>query len=233
MRSQKQSATKWLLINQTDHAALAGEMARNLASPDFPVLDEHVLQAIALHDDGWRTIDHPLAPHSTRARPLSFFEEAPSDIFRAWNGSIARATAVAPISGILVSEHFCRIARDFARAPGTPPETAQVLTAFVEREIARQEGLRAQQSREPAEINLLVDVLQFFDLLSLYACSGSREAVEFPQGFNRKTFRLRREQEGFRMEPEIFNQAVFSLQAHRFPGSTTTEIQLIFGGGAR
>jgi len=129
LRTQKQPATEWRLVAQADHAALAGEMAGKLASPDFPKLEPEVIEAIAVHDDGWKQIDQA-SRQKNPDRPLSFFEEAPADIFQAWKGSIASATQIAPIAGILVSEHFCRIARDFSRAATTPPEIAQALHSW-------------------------------------------------------------------------------------------------------
>ena len=231
LRTQKQPATEWRLIAQADHATLAGEMAGKVASPDFPKLDPEVIQAIAVHDDGWKQIDEARREKNSD-HPLSFFEEAPGDIFRAWKSSIARGTQVAPIAGILVSEHFCRIARDFSRAATTPPEIVQVLTTFVEREIAQQEELREQQTRDAKEINLLVDVLQFFDLLSLYGCSGSAENVEFPQRFNQKTFRLYRESDKCRLQPPLFAQPTdFSIKASKYPSrgrETIEQISVLF-----
>ena len=217
LRTQKQPATEWRLVAQADHAALAGEMAGKLASPDFPKLEPEVIEAIAVHDDGWKQIDQA-SRQKNPDRPLSFFEEAPADIFQAWKGSIASATQIAPIAGILVSEHFCRIARDFSRAATTPPEIAQALTTFGEREIAEQEELWNQQSRGSKEISLLVDVLQFFDLLSLYVCSGSAENVEFPQRFNQKAFRLYREPDKCRLEPPLFERPTnFSIRVVEYP----------------
>ncbi len=220
LRAQKQAADEWLLIAQADHAALAGEIAGGMSSPDFPALDPEVIQAIFVHDDGWKEVDKGVPKTNAQKRPLSFFEESPADVFRAWQGSIASATQVAPIAGILVSEHFCRIARDFSRAPATPPEIAQVLTTFVEREIAQQEELRARQSHAAEKIRGLVDVLQFFDLLSLYLCCGSRENIGFPQPFNGKIFRLSYESGLFRMEPALFSRPTsFLIRVRRYPAA--------------
>ena len=204
---------------------LAGEMARKMSSADFPALDDQVIQAIAVHDAGWKEIDDAVNPKINRqGRPLSFLEESPADIFRAWQGSIAAATRVAPIAGILVSEHFCRIARDFARSSTTQPEIAQVLTTFVEREIAQQEDLQNQQSRNAKEISVLVDALQFFDLLSLYLCSGSKENVIFPQRLNQKTFRLYREMDKCRVEPCMFSGPIrLTVKACKFSQSGTAQ----------
>lgn len=226
LRTQKQPSDEWLLIMQADHAALAAEMARNIVNPNFPAMDAEIIQAISVHDDGWKQVDNPVASSAnTQRRPLSFFEEAPADIFRAWQGSIACAIQIAPIAGILVSEHFCRIARDFSRAPNTAPEISQVLTTFVEREVAQQEELREQQSHTADEIRVLVDVLQFFDLLSLYACCGSPENVEFPQKIKRTMFRLRRESDTCKLEPHLFSQpSRFSFKAHKHPASAVEPV---------
>ena len=218
LRTQKQAANGWLLVAQADHAALAGEMASKIISKDFPKLEPEVIQAITVHDDGWKQID---GRPKKAGRPLPFFEEAPADIFHAWEGSIAVATQIAPIAGILVSEHFCRIARDFARAATTSAEVAQVLTTFVEREIAQQEELREQQNRDAKEINLLVDVMQFFDLLSLYVCCGSQDNIELPQKFNQKTFRVYHEGDKYGLEPSLFDRPTnFSIKATSLSLST-------------
>ena len=231
LRTQKQSADEWLLIAQADHARLAGEMAASLANRDFPALEAEVIQAISVHDDGWKLIDNPAHPNKTsQGRPLSFFEESPKDIFHAWQGSISAAMQIGPLAGILVSDHFCRIARDFAHAPATPPEIAQVLTTFVERENAQQEDLRERQSRNADEINALVNTLQFFDLLSLYICCGSQESIEFPQRFDQKVFRLRREAATCSMEPSLFKQPIrFSIPACKYPLSGASRISVVLG----
>ena len=45
------------LVAQPDHAALAGDLAANFASPDFPQVDPDAVRAIALHDSGWARLD--------------------------------------------------------------------------------------------------------------------------------------------------------------------------------
>jgi Protein of unknown function (DUF3891) len=233
LRTQKQTADDWWLIAQSDHAELAGDMASRISLPGFPVLDTEVLQAVSLHDYGWTAVDDLDAPQTDgRGLPLSFFDVPPADIFRAWQGSISRAEQASPIGGILVSEHFCRIARDFVHAPKTSPPVAQVLTTFLERELDRQERLRAAQRRSHEEIHLLVDALQFCDLLSLYVCCGAREPVEFPQKFAGQTIRLWREGECCCLEPSVFGPgASLAVEARRFPagkGPAAVMVPILF-----
>ena len=219
LQKQKQTADEWWLVAQSDHAELAGDMASRISLPGFPALDEHVLRAISLHDYGWTAIDDLDSPATDgKGSPLSFFDAPPADILRAWQGSIARAGQGAPIGGILVSEHFCRIARDSVHASRTSPAVAQVLTTFLERELDRQEELRTAQHRSQEEIQLLVDALQFCDLLSLYVCCGAGEDVQFPQKFGDQTIRLWRKGECCHLEPPLFGTgASLAVEARRFP----------------
>ncbi|HEY1264110.1 MAG TPA: DUF3891 family protein [Terriglobales bacterium] len=229
LHSQKQPARDWLLVAQSDHAQLAGEIAARIRLPGIPPLDDQVLRAIALHDHGWSAVDNFASPLTDAGgRPLSFFDVPPSDILRAWRGSIARAEEASPIAGILVSEHFCRIARDFAHAPKSAPEVAQALTTFLEREQDRQEQLRAAQSRTEHEIGALVDVLQFCDLLSLYVCCGARDSVEFPQRFGVDAIRLTRQGDCCHLEPQmIANGASLAIEGRGFPKSSTSLIPVL------
>src|SRR5436190_1123591 len=53
-RSQKQPSRAWWLIAQPDHADLAGDLAARIQWESFPALDDDVLEAIRLHDEGWK-----------------------------------------------------------------------------------------------------------------------------------------------------------------------------------
>jgi hypothetical protein len=219
-RSQRQVTTDWWLIAQPDHAALAGDLAAYASSPLLPEFDEDVLQGIRLHDEGWNLFDRGVPVADGRGRPLSFFDITPPDFVRAWIGSVERAQQVAPISGILVSEHFCRIAQFRLQTKTDTPENLQIIHQFLAAESGRQRELSRQQHRSTEEIRMLVDVLQLCDLISLYLCCGSQEAVAFPQQFQGQTFRAYRDGELCRTEPSLFGQgASLSVAARRFPAS--------------
>ena len=215
-RAQRRTANEWWLVAQPDHAALAGDLAERIESGLFPKLDSDVVQAIARHDEGWAEFDYT-APKFVNGRPASFLEMPPVDFLRAWRGSIQRAEQVAPIAGILVSEHFCRLGRTgLARAGASGSEG--LIEDFLASERIRQECLTAVQSRPPAEIQLLIDVLQFCDLLSLYLCCGSREWIEFPQEFQKHRVRIRYQCELAQTDPPIFNGGTsLAVTARKYP----------------
>ena len=230
LRTQRQAASDWWLVAQPDHAALAGDLAARIRSPQFPWLDADVVQAIALHDEGWAAFDRVPALNG-RGRPLSFFEMALKDFLRAWWDSIERAQQESAIGGILVSEHFCRLGRWRQQMVQETPEDGAAVREFLEREAERQQQLSRRQSRGLEEILVLVDVLQFCDLLSLYLCCGAQDAVEFPQKFNGQAVCIHRDGELCRTEPPLFRGgASLAVRARRYPSpqvSSATALPLL------
>lgn len=233
-RKQKQDASAWWLIAQPDHAALAGDLAAGISCSHFPQLAPEVLEAITLHDAGWARFDRPqhiivsqsptqklpAAENGNAARPLSFLDMAPADFVRAWSDSIERAQESSSIGGILVSQHFSRLAENRLGMRADSPADIDKLKSFLSREAARQGRLAAQVGRHVEQVQLLVDVLQFCDLLSLYLCCGAREDVVFPQRFQGHAIVLRRDGDMCRTEPGVFGRgASLGVSGRRHPAS--------------
>ena len=215
-RKQKQAASEWWLVAQPDHAALAGDLAARIGCPYFPALEPDILQAIALHDEGWIAFDNG-EPRQENGRPLSFLEMPPYVFLQAWTASIERVQKTTPAGGILVSEHFCRIGKA-ALARGVAPQESQQIRQFLQSELQRQDHLFRQQPYSAEELAALVDVLQFCDLLSLYLCCGSRDFVEFPQKFKGQVICIGRYDDLSRTEPQIFGSgASLAVSARKFP----------------
>ncbi len=88
-----------------------------------------------------------------------------------------------------------------------------------------QEDLQARLSREVGlaqeQLNEYVDLLQFCDLLSLYICCGSTDAVEFPQQFKGKQIRIRYEDGVYHAAPNVFGGTPrrFSIPVRLFPSA--------------
>ncbi len=210
------------LITQPDHAALSGDLAANLALPE---VTPEVVEAIALHDEGWAECDErALAAAEQPGAPLprSFFEMPVAESVAAWTASIERVEAVAPVGGLMVSTHFCTLADEHLAAGHDAPEDAGRLRAFLEAEHKRRVRLRAEERRAPSEVEKLVEALQFCDLVSLYLCSGAGAAVEFPQRLaGPRPIRLRREKEACIFEPSPFRGSFDLAIAARRGGAQT------------
>lgn len=233
--SQKQLCEKYWLISQPDHAALAGALAARFVAPGFPSVDPLVARAIEVHDSGWAIFDSEArlsaAPClDSRGKPLSFLEIGPADFLRAWVASIAGAEAVCAAGGYIVSRHFTTLAGGrLASGLDDAANTAR-LRAFLSHEAERQRRLQAASGRSVTELEGLLLVLQFCDLLSLYLCGGAAEDVEFPQQFAPGKVRLRCENRAFVLDPSPFRSGIVTgevslgIEARLYPsaGATTT-----------
>ena len=198
-QKQKQPAKEWLLITQVDHAQLAGDLATRLQSPLFPQLHEGLVRAISLHDAGWAEFDARVTSAkgrtafprlNDRGKPLSFLEANPAEFVVAWTGSIDQAEEIGPAGGIVVSRHFCRLAEGRLCSRIDDEEDTSRLRQFLHSENARQQKLIGAEHCSSGDLDLLTDVLQFCDLLSLYLCCGASEPVQFPQQFRGTTVSL-------------------------------------------
>src|SRR5260370_27346372 len=118
---QRQKYESCWMITQPSHAALAGEIAAKLRSPQFPKLDADLLRAIALHDAGWGIPDAQAITRSRspkRQEPKSFLHTEIAEFLDAWTQSIQVAQSAGAAGAGIVSRHFQRLAEHRARAAG-------------------------------------------------------------------------------------------------------------------
>ncbi len=228
-RAQREPAEAYWLIAQPDHAALSGALASNFISPKFPKIDEPMARAIEVHDAGWAAFESEKSatappPLDAQGKPLSFLEIAPQDFLRAWVASIERAEQISPAGGYVVSRHFCALGHGRLASALDGEEDAARLRGFLEREAGRRRRLQQQTRVSPAELDDLVLVLQFCDLLSLYLCCGAAEAVEFPQEFSGARVRVRRDGDAYLLDPSPFQAGTqrpvsLGVEARYFPAT--------------
>lgn len=200
-RVQREIPEGCWMITQPSHAALAGELAARLTSPQAPKLDAALIRAIALHDAGWGIPDAQAIMQSRSIRqgcPKSFIACGAEEFVNAWEKSIDVAESAGAAGGYIVSRHFVRIAEH--SASHVAEGSRQTVARFLKNEAARQKRLAAKQQHNAEELEALTDVLQFCDLLSLYVCSGALEPVEFPEYFGVRV-RLTVTAEGYKLEP--------------------------------
>jgi len=180
-RRQTLVAPSYCLIRQPDHAALSGELATQFRSGGFPNLTADAIQAIGQHDSGWSAFPFEAAldldpPVSGAGHPMSFLEFGPEDFLQAWKGSIDNAGRISPLAGRMVSGHFYRLGQGRLAARVDNDPNARCLEEFLDFENSRQRRLERNIPLSAAEIEALVNVLQFCDVLSLYLCCGAEEA---------------------------------------------------------
>ena len=140
---RRHDAERFLLISQHDHALLSGKLAEALGNQRFAPPDprDQVIQATALHDNGWRDPDErpTLNP---KGLPTDVFENPLPLSLEAWAASADYAEQnTSPYTALLVSLHGHHLSAFAAGNPHTASEVFE-LRKFQQREIERQERLR-------------------------------------------------------------------------------------------
>ncbi len=227
---QREPASEYWLIPQAGHAELSGLLAASFRSPLLPPVSREVVEAIAAHDAGWASREQnagkPVILLCGDGRPASFLDATPEEFVKAWLESIEHAAGLSPLGGLLVSHHFSRLGQHRLNLQTDSPAATTLLREFLEDEGRRQKRLLAESGNSAGisgqgldsevaalspEIEALIDLLQFCDLLSLYLCSGARHAAEFPQQFRGRTIRIVPQPEGpagkdiYALEPSLFS----------------------------
>jgi hypothetical protein len=208
---EQQSYRDCWMITQPAHAALAGDLAAALTDGFFGPIDRTVSRSIALHDAGW-SMDDAEQIQQLRAdpklKPRSFLNASVDEFLGAWAKSIDTAEKFAPTGGYVVSRHFQRLSERDAQDDG------EKLARFRAHEKQRQNRLRSEVGLQEQALELLVDALQFCDLLSLYLCSGSKRSVKFGD----PALTLTRAGDEYRLEPFPFREhQQFSFSAMKHP----------------
>ncbi len=170
----------WALIAQIDHAHVAGQVAAVWADLPFDrAAADELIEGVFHHDDGWADWDaHPDIDPAKR-RPRQFTEMPLDESLAIWRKSIDVAERIGPLAAYAVSGHFSGLIRHTNRWQKTPGSEDAAAHAFLnEQDCRRAQWLEAWLSadtRHTAEqAQRAVEMLQFFDALSLWLCCAER-----------------------------------------------------------
>jgi hypothetical protein len=177
-----------VLIDQLDHAALAGRFAESWGNDTFALPEplESVVLAAARHDEGWRDSDADVRYDPTRGAPLYFLDVDIRDYVDLYAQGIARIATLDSYAGLLVSMHgtgnVCGrwgIQRGI-RLSGYDGES---WPAVIERYVLEQEAQQARLKLSLLGLNPLerrsrferrlwsnYELMQAWDRLSLFLC---------------------------------------------------------------
>ena len=119
-----------------------------------------------------------------------------------------------------MSRHFYRLAQNMLASCNR--QDREKLESFLSNEERRQKKLTLLQPLGHQDLELLTDLLQFCDLLSLYICSGAQENVIFPEYFSTQ-LRIINRPDGLELDPQWISPGKFSFAALLHP--MTKEVQ--------
>jgi hypothetical protein len=165
------------MITQIDHAKLAGLFAAHWGNQQFerPRPYASVVRAAQYHDGGWlRYETSPILDPATGRSPS--YQQVPTDAAQlaAYQWAVDMLTDVDPYTGLLVSKHRTGLWQQRYSAirqppPGPPRKLSPGIEAFIACNEARQNAIAA--GRDAREVAVNYNLLQVWDLMSLYICS--------------------------------------------------------------
>jgi hypothetical protein len=204
-RIQRSLADMYHLVTQPDHAQISGEIAAHVDPLLQPDISPDIVKAIALHDHGWAQFEGyapacrpPLT--DSDGRPLSFLDASPEVFLKAWSGSIAAAADASVAGEYIVSRHFRTLGERRLRSVADPPENTQRIRDFVVQQAEREIDLLPRTALSKAQLDRLLKLLQFCDILSLVISSAAPGILDFPDDFCMSPLRLVPSSSGYRLE---------------------------------
>jgi hypothetical protein len=177
-----------LLVDQNEHGRLAGDIAARWGNDRFaqPARRDSTLIAAAMHDDGWREADAVPLFNLEEHRPLHFLEIDMSEHVPLYRRGVERVSERDPYAGLLVSMHWTGLYRGrwglqsggVFRAGEVSAATRLQDEAVEEQErrwieIKRELAFEGPRSDFEAALWNNYELLQAFDLLSLYLCTAN------------------------------------------------------------
>jgi hypothetical protein len=177
-----------LLVDQNEHGRLAGEIAARWGNDRFapPARRDSALIAAAMHDEGWREADATPLFNFEEHRPLHFLEIDMSEHVPLYRRGVERVLERDAYAGLLVSMHWTGLYRGrWGLQSGGVFRTraASAATRLQDEAVEEQERRWTEIKRElifdeprsdfEAALWNNYDLLQAFDLLSLYLCTAN------------------------------------------------------------
>lgn len=174
---RKEPNGELLLIGQTDHSRLVGQLGAHWGNDRFaaPQPYDSVARAAAYHDYGW--LRYETAPEIVVATgETPEFRQIPATPAQldAYQWCIDWLSAIDPYAGLIVGMHRTGLWRARYETIQHPPSATRPLSpaveAFVTANEARQENARKAFDAPTLWTNYRL--LQVWDLLGLYFCCG-------------------------------------------------------------
>ena len=173
---RKESGGELVLIAQTDHSRLAGQLAAHWGNRDFaaPEPNDSMIRAATFHDYGWlRYETAPLISPET-GEPYQFLQVpmTPQQL-DSYQWALDWLAGIDRYAGLIVSMHRTGLWQARYNSIAQPrsytlTEMAPGVREFIDRNEALQE--RERSSHDPVKLSVNYRLMQVWDLLALYFC---------------------------------------------------------------
>ena len=183
---RKDGADGLLVIGQTDHSRLVGQLAAHWGNAEFetPRPYESVVRAATFHDFGWLRYETSPLIHPDSGEPYQFLDVPMTTTqLASYQWSLDWMADIDPYAGLIVSMHRTGLWKSRYNLMKHPAGyNLRTLSPEVERLIAKNEAWQAEERarHDEAEVWVNYRLMQVWDLLGLYFCchSPSEDYVE-------------------------------------------------------
>ena len=178
---RNQSDGSVVMITQNDHAKLAGLFAAHWGNERFerPRPYASMVRAAQYHDGGWlRYETNPILDPATGKSPS--YQQVPNDApqLAAYQWAIDMLTEIDSYTGLMVSKHRTGLWQSrYSVIQQPPPGPPRKLSDEIEDFHHAQRNATAHDHRRAStahEVAMNYNLLQVWDLLSLYICSNEQ-----------------------------------------------------------
>jgi hypothetical protein len=211
----------WILINQHDHAELAGDIMKFWGDDSFarPKPYDEVLFAIREHDNGWREWDSSPKVNPENKYPMNFLEMSSSDQAEIWRRCFKRHSLEHPYASVLIALHFGKLNEkslinnsNKTTARTSHNETIDFVSQMLKINIS---NLDLKSFPEDVRVNLRL--VQIGDVISLALCHGwnSIKIKDVPLEYNGRVATLSlKSSDGtnYTIDPYPFTEPLINLR---------------------
>lgn len=179
------SSPQAFVIEQIDHARMAGQLAAAFGNAEFaPLVPRGPLEfVIGHHDEGWLELDAQAKRDPKTGLPYNLTQTPLADLVATGPRSPNFNERHHPLAGLISSMHTWGLYHgryglsDFLFIDRITPELRPVVDAMLNAELERQSRLKAHLLElNEAQIFSYYKLLQFFDTLALYFHTTPAEA---------------------------------------------------------
>jgi Protein of unknown function (DUF3891) len=185
----EQPSHQFLLIAQTAHSWISGQLARAWGNEVFSGFQpfEQMCLAAEQHDVGFLGWENAPTLNQTTGMPYTFEELPERDHFEIWRTGIFQLRPVCLYASLVVSLHFCNLCERFHSRQNDQDSSES--SAFLREQREYQENARTLLSGDPViQSALKDDVLAYhrdliatWDFFSLQLCRGRCNEFKVPK----------------------------------------------------
>jgi hypothetical protein len=173
---RKESPSQLLVIGQTDHSRLVGQLAAHWGNADFaaPTPYESVVRAATFHDYGWLRYETSPLINAESGEPYQFLQvPLTATQLGAYQWSLDWMADIDPYAGLIVSLHRTGLWKARYQTIKHPSgynikTMTPEIEAFLRHNEAWQQGERSKHAHDGVWTNYRL--MQTWDLLGLYFC---------------------------------------------------------------